>query len=666
MFLKMVLLFIFITTTVLEASFDEQFKTISWDWIIIIALILLFFILLASIIRDNKNRKKALNNFFEKEKCKKSGEYRYLQEINNERIHSVERLQNSILQIDSKEDAKIYDEIKKNCKNIFDNNQEERIFLDIATESIKPKNREFSLKNFIEEIGQNVTIEYQSGSLPDNIIGDREIIGNILFLLEKLQTKEHRISNPSFVIELLPNSTIKVDIPQSLAMNATHLKVLENGIKPHFSRKDKRYYGIYLYLVKKLLNQINGLLTLESDNSTYRVSLSIPIDIIYENTDSEEIQRQLETPKRALIITDSNIALELSTILKKYNFETEIENLNRLNKEIPNFMEYETIFMDSDLFEPILTEYLQSIKPISNFQIVALINSKHPHYPAEVVDASIEMPLSTQSVAKVIATLYSSDLIEKQSSQKSLKSSTSNIKKAKESDQKRVLIADDDRVNRHILEYAIKNYGVMVTAVSNGLEVLKELEENDYDLIILDSVMPYLDGYQTITKIRQNSRYNATPVVIHTSFSLYKNSMENIFQLGFDSYLPNPFNKDELRALLNRYLSTDITSQAKEAHSKNSKDEIIKSFKEFLAIYSDSDRIIEKYIKEKRNLQAISLIDDLKEISSKVGAQELNGVLESIKEALEENREIEENLIYTLSATLKKIKSNISHQLENS
>ncbi len=660
----MVLLIFFIFSCFADASLNEYFTTISWDWVIVVILILLFFMLLVSIIRDNKNREKALNSFFEKEKCKKNGEYKYLKEINNERIHSVEKLQNSILKIDSREDKDIYNEIKKNCKNIFDNNQEEKIFLDIATDAVKHKNSQFSLLALIKQLAANADIQYENDTLPENIIADRENILNILFLLERLQTKEHGIQKPKFTIELLSNNTLKIDIPAQLKMNSTIQKVLENGLKPLFNSQDKKYYGIYLYLVKKLLNQINGLLTLESNNnSTYSVSLTIPIDIIYKNAGKESLlQRRLETPKKALIIADSKTAFDLAAILEEFNFDTEIENFNKLNKEIPNFMDYDTIFMDSNLFEPILTEYLESIKPLSNFQFIVILNGENSHYPAQLVDASIETPIELERVTEIIATLYSSELVTSDTKKESI----AKEKPIQKTAPKRVLIADDDRVNRHILEHSIKSYGLSVTAVTNGLEVLKELENQEYDLIILDSVMPHLDGYQTITKIRQDSRFNATPVVIHTSFSLYKSSMENIFQLGFDSYLPNPFNKDELKALLNRYLSTDITTIESAQKPNESKDEIIKSFKEFLAIYSDSDRIIEKYIKEKRNLQAISLIEDLKEIGSKVGAQELNSILQSIKVALEEDKEIDENLIYSLSATLKKLKSNITEQLSKS
>jgi len=660
MFLKMVLLIIFIFTSFAQASLSEQFKTISWDWIIIVVLILLFFILLVSLIRDNKNRKKALETFFETEKCKKDGEYKYLKEINNERMHSTEKLHSTILKIDNRDDAEIYQEIKKNCKNIFNNNQEESIFLDIATESIKHNNYEFSMQELIQELRKSVAIEYENGSLPENIIADRELILKTLFLLQKLQTKEHGIKNPQFNIELLSNSTLRIDIPHQLKMNETQQKILENGLKPLFDSKDKKYYGIYLYLVKKLLKQINGLLTLESDESNYRISLTLPIDIVYSRQESSKALRKLESPKKVLITTDNKTAIELAAILKEFNFIPEIESLSKLNKEIPNFMEYETIFMDSDLFEPILTEYLQSIKPLGKFKLITLLNGENPRYPTELVDAVIEMPLTQERVTEVIATLYSSELITSDTQESTPPVPSKQIKPSKN----HVLIADDDRVNRHILEYLLKSYGLSVTAVSDGLEVLKELEENHYDLIILDSVMPHLDGYQTITKIRQDSRYNATPIIIHTSFSLNKNGMESIFQLGFDSYLPKPFNKDDLRALLTRYLSLDAPIVKNDKESIISKEETIKSFKEFLAIYSDSDRIIEKYIKEKRNLQAISLINDLKAIGSKVGADELNIVLESLRKTLEENREIEDNLLYSLSATLKKLKSNIARELE--
>ncbi|HHD75144.1 MAG TPA: response regulator, partial [Nitratifractor sp.] len=561
MLLRMVLYIIFITSSTLNASLGDYFTTISWDWIFILILAILFFLLLLSIIRDNKSRKKTLSLFFEKEKCKKDGEYKYLNEINNERIHSVEKLQSSINSIENSADEEIYQELKRNCKTIFDNNKEEKIFLDISTENIREKNSSFIIKDIITELGESATVEYKGNDLPEKIVADKENILNVLFLLIKLQKKEHQNREPKITIELLSNSSIKIDIPSKLKSNASIEKVLKNGIKPIFNKEDKKYYGIYLYLIKKILNKINGLLTIESAKSSYRLFATIPVDIAYSSNTEEGFNRKLELSKKALIIGSEKTTFPIAKRLKELNFDTTVENFEELNKEIPNFMDFDTIFMESNLFEPILTEYLKSIKPLSHFKLIAITDSKSQKLPTDLIDISLEKPVKQERLYEVIVTLYSSDLIETETTLKAAPKQKSITNSAPQS-QKKVLIADDDRVNRHILEYMIKQFGLSVTAVADGAAALKAVNTTSYDLIILDSMMPKLDGYQTISKIRQDSRFNATPVVIHTSFSLYKSSMESIFQLGFDSYLPKPFKSSELKALLNRYVSADIESKA--------------------------------------------------------------------------------------------------------
>lgn len=669
MLLKMVLYTLIITSSTLNASLGDYFKTISWDWIIILLLTILFFLLLLSIIRDNKNRKKTLNLFFQKEKCKKDGEYKYLSEINNERIQSVKKLHNSISNIEAESDKEIYQELQKNCKTVFDNNKEEKIFLDISTNNVSHKNSSFNITELIKEFKEEATIEYKSNSLPEKIVADKENILNILFLLTKLQKRENTKKSPKLAVELLSSNSLKIDIPTKLKSNPNIEKVLKEGIKPIFNSKDKKYYGIYLYLIKQILNKINGLLSVETAKSSYKVSATIPIDIVYSSEESKSgFNRKLEHTKKALIVGSEKTTLQIAQRLKELNFDTTVENFEQLNKEIPNFMDFDTIFMESDLFEPILTEYLKSIKPLSNFKLIAFTDSTTQNLPADLIDISLEKPVKEERLYEVIVTLYSSELVETERSDTKTSKQTTPTNAAKQKS-KKVLIADDDRVNRHILEYMIKQFGLSVTAVSNGLEVLKEIDQTAYDLIILDSMMPKLDGYQTIAKIRQDSRFNATPVVIHTSFSLYKSSLESIFQLGFDSYLPKPFKNSELKALLTRYISADIeesSQQIVQNSIQNSPEELEVRYKEFLAIYSDSDRIIEKYIKEKRNQQALSLITDLEEISSQINAQELLKTLEAIESDLKEEKPVEETLIYKLSSQLQELKMKIANELKKS
>ncbi|HHH20453.1 MAG TPA: hypothetical protein ENK87_00870, partial [Nitratifractor sp.] len=441
----MVLYIIFITSSTLNASLGDYFTTISWDWIFILILAILFFLLLLSIIRDNKSRKKTLSLFFEKEKCKKDGEYKYLNEINNERIHSVEKLQSSINSIENSADEEIYQELKRNCKTIFDNNKEEKIFLDISTENIREKNSSFIIKDIITELGESATVEYKGNDLPEKIVADKENILNVLFLLIKLQKKEHQNREPKITIELLSNSSIKIDIPSKLKSNASIEKVLKNGIKPIFNKEDKKYYGIYLYLIKKILNKINGLLTIESAKSSYRLSATIPVDIAYSSNTEEGFNRKLELSKKALIIGSEKTTFPIAKRLKELNFDTTVENFEELNKEIPNFMDFDSIFMESNLFEPILTEYLKSIKPLSHFKLIAITDSKSQKLPTDLIDISLEKPVKQERLYEVIVTLYSSDLIETETTLKAAPKQKSITNSAPQS-QKKVLIADDDRV----------------------------------------------------------------------------------------------------------------------------------------------------------------------------------------------------------------------------
>lgn len=650
------------------ASFEQQFKSISWDWIAIIALTTLFFLLLLSLLRDLKERKKECSSQIEIEKCKKSGELSYLQQINKERQESTQQLAHSIHKVTDICDEKVIEELKHNHKALFSSNREEKIFLDVATNKVELQTAAFTVESLLKELRKYGSVEYTQVSDKECfIVADKNVLFDVIFLLHQLQTKEEHIANAKFILTLEANS-LKIDLINRFEIEKNIRRVLENGLKPIYSQKQRKYYGVYLYLIKTLLEKINALLTIDSDEKSYQVGVRLPIDIQYNTTeDKTTTHKTLASSKKALILTSGESAHKIAASLEEINTTAQIESIKELNKEIPNFMEYDVVFMESQLFEPILTEYLQSIKPLANFKIIAIAKDKKSGPAAELIDATIENPGNSKELYGSIFALFKDEVIDKNESQKESKSS--DIAESIDVKEKtgRVLVADDNRINRHILEYLLKSYGLEVTAVTDGVEALGVMKQQSFDLIILDSIMPNLDGYQTIVEIRKDSHFNATPVVIHTSFSLIKSSMENIFQLGFDSYLPKPFNKNELKALLDRYVQTKANhhklSKIKE-HPLN-KEEQKSTLKEFLAIYGNSDRIIEKYIKEGQNKQALSLIGDLEKIASKVGADDFIDVLKRVEQRLQGSKEVESELIYSLSSSLQKFKYSVMQRLNS-
>jgi two-component system, OmpR family, alkaline phosphatase synthesis response regulator PhoP len=108
-----------------------------------------------------------------------------------------------------------------------------------------------------------------------------------------------------------------------------------------------------------------------------------------------------------------------------------------------------------------------------------------------------------------------------------------------------VLIIEDEKDVRRILEYALKSDGFNVYSADNGQAGLKIAMEKKPDVILLDWVMPKMNGLKVLSKIRQDERTKDIIVVMLTA----KNMMDDVeaaLANGADDYIPKPFEGAEL------------------------------------------------------------------------------------------------------------------------
>lgn len=126
-----------------------------------------------------------------------------------------------------------------------------------------------------------------------------------------------------------------------------------------------------------------------------------------------------------------------------------------------------------------------------------------------------------------------------------------------------VLIVDDEKEISDLIEIYLKNDGYNVLKAYNGLEALKILEENEVHLIILDIMMPEMDGIQACMKIREERNM---PIIM---LSAKSQDMDKIIGLstGADDYVTKPFNPLELMARvksqLRRYTRLNVPDRKK-------------------------------------------------------------------------------------------------------
>lgn len=117
---------------------------------------------------------------------------------------------------------------------------------------------------------------------------------------------------------------------------------------------------------------------------------------------------------------------------------------------------------------------------------------------------------------------------------------------------KRVLVVEDDRLNRISLSRLLKKLGLEVGEAEDGIKALKALESTSYDIIFMDIQMPNMDGLEAMKQIRTESRFkdiSRIPIVAITAYAM-DGDRENLLNAGMNDYISKPFELVDLKRVL--------------------------------------------------------------------------------------------------------------------
>ncbi|MEW6617956.1 MAG: response regulator [bacterium] len=160
----------------------------------------------------------------------------------------------------------------------------------------------------------------------------------------------------------------------------------------------------------------------------------------------------------------------------------------------------------------------------------------------------------------------------------------------------KILIVDDDQTIRKIGEYNLKKAGYEVITANNGEEGIRKIETEKPDLVILDLMMPVMDGYEVCQKIKEDWLRSHIPIII---LSIKKDVDDKVkgLRVGADDYLAKPFDPQELlvrveanlRRIKRDMQANPLTGLPGNVPINNKITEVIKQGRSFCILYIDLD-----------------------------------------------------------------------------
>ena len=117
----------------------------------------------------------------------------------------------------------------------------------------------------------------------------------------------------------------------------------------------------------------------------------------------------------------------------------------------------------------------------------------------------------------------------------------------------RILVVEDNEMNRDLLTRHLERQGHIIRTAENGRQALEKMKEESFDLVLLDVLMPEMNGYQVLKRLKQEEGWRDIPVIMISALE-EKDIVVRCIEMGADDYMGKPFNPVFLKARINSCL----------------------------------------------------------------------------------------------------------------
>lgn len=238
--------------------------------------------------------------------------------------------------------------------------------------------------------------------------------------------------------------------------------------------------------------------------------------------------------------------------IKKENIEKLFTKFQRLEEDMNTTIEGTGLGLA--ITKSLVNLMNGTINVQSQFGIGSLFIVNIPQKIGKLVDETIDKTIDYNYIRKPVEIIDNLDELEE---------NTNNLETLTESNstKKRILIVDDNKLNIKVATRLLSDLPYEIDECYNGKECLEKLKSNSYDLILMDIMMPEMDGEATIKKLRNSSDFK-TPVIALTADAV-AGANEKYMSEGFIDYLAKPFKKEDLENKIVKVMKKENIKKSK-------------------------------------------------------------------------------------------------------
>jgi len=267
-----------------------------------------------------------------------------------------------------------------------------------------------------------------------------------------------------------------------------------------------------------------------------------------------------------LLVIDKNPTSRavLSRTLDNWHFahdqiDDTIDALNILHQAHWTNCPYNIIILDMDMPGMDINDFIQHLRideKTSNIHVILLTSNLQDADKKSLMKNNIKQfirkPVRQEAIYQAIIDVAKNDSDElTQSNNISEKPTT--FTSNKPMNEISILIAEDNHINQRVAKAMLDKFDYKTTVAANGLQVLELMQDQHFDIILMDCQMPFLNGYETTAKIREDEGTRRHTTIIAMTANAMQGDRELCIKAGMDDYISKPLEISSLEEVLQRW-----------------------------------------------------------------------------------------------------------------